>query len=476
MSQINLPKYYGILILTVVGFILRLVHIHEYSFWMDEGYTIVISTEFSFSEMIWVVLTADNHPPLYYIFMKLWFLIFPVNEISARNPSLIFGSLCIPGIFMLGKEISNEKTGYIAAFFLTFSAFHIRYSQEARMYSILTFFSIVAAYYFVKYIDGNHDVLNKFSLLILIALYLHVYSVFLLVAFNAIAYLQDKFNHDWIKHNSIIVSLYLPYVYFAIYRYFSIKNGFWIAKPNMTDIYFAVISYFYSADLMNLLLVMVIVNAIAVKHSELNSKNIQIVFVPVLFVLIVPYLFSYYFTPIFVDKYAIASSVFIFIGFGSIIQMTGKLRHMNLAFLLMFLLIVTPTISSLYSAGTYDNFKGAMDYIDAHAEPNQIMILNRGGLIINYLVDYYLDSNVTKMDYPVNTDPNGYRNSWDAQVNEDNAPLLLDYVDGYWGIWLVYIRRSDYYNLLLQALASKYVQVDHQYFSGIELYLFKIPE
>ena len=63
---------------------------------------------------------------------------------AVRAPSILAGTLVIPMLYLLGKEAYDRRTGVLAALCGVFAPIMVWYSQEARMYALLTLFSVVA--------------------------------------------------------------------------------------------------------------------------------------------------------------------------------------------------------------------------------------------------------------------------------------------------------------------------------------------
>ena len=90
--------------------------------------------------------TADDvHPPLYHAILYGWMRLFGDSEIALRLPSAIMGIANIYLIYRLGTVLWDRLTGMFAAALLAFSSFHIWYSQEARMYALLTLMATACA-------------------------------------------------------------------------------------------------------------------------------------------------------------------------------------------------------------------------------------------------------------------------------------------------------------------------------------------
>lgn len=136
-----------VIILVLAGLLLRFWHIGDISFWLDE----VVTNNYahrSFLE-IWDISTRDNNPPTFYWIehVMLWF---GSGETVLRTIPALIGTCTIPVFYLLGREFYNRETGIIAATLLTFSSFHIHYSQEARGFILLLFwFSLALLFYLV---------------------------------------------------------------------------------------------------------------------------------------------------------------------------------------------------------------------------------------------------------------------------------------------------------------------------------------
>ncbi len=138
----------NIWIILVLGLGLRLIALNQ-SFWMDEAITATVVKNFSLIGVVTKFIASDTHPPLYYLILRIWSLIFGYSEISLRFPSVIFGVITIFIVYKIGLLFS-KKTAYISAFLMAAAPLHIYYSQEARMYALTTFLVSAAVYFFLE--------------------------------------------------------------------------------------------------------------------------------------------------------------------------------------------------------------------------------------------------------------------------------------------------------------------------------------
>lgn len=112
------------------------------SFWLDEAISALTSQKaFPYQ---WSGITGDFQPPLYYIVLHLYMKIGFTNELVLRIPSIIFGILAVWSIYRFTNQLFGKNIAIVAALLLATSQFHIYYSQELRMYSLLAFISIEA--------------------------------------------------------------------------------------------------------------------------------------------------------------------------------------------------------------------------------------------------------------------------------------------------------------------------------------------
>jgi uncharacterized membrane protein len=138
-----------LILLFIFSFLIRLISLNQ-SLWLDEGVTAKVVKTFDFLSIVKNFSPFDFHPPLYYLFLKFWTNIFGYLEISLRFPSIIFSLLSGFVVYKIGSLLVDKKLGFWAAVFFLFNPLIVYYSQEARMYMIVTFFITSSLYYFLK--------------------------------------------------------------------------------------------------------------------------------------------------------------------------------------------------------------------------------------------------------------------------------------------------------------------------------------
>jgi len=93
--------------------------------------------------------------PLYYLVLHFWIGFFGISEFAVRSLSAVFGCLSILALYKLGKYLFNVRVAIYCSLFLSVSFFHIYFSQEARMYTLLTLTALLSIFFFLKSMDEN---------------------------------------------------------------------------------------------------------------------------------------------------------------------------------------------------------------------------------------------------------------------------------------------------------------------------------
>jgi hypothetical protein len=97
---------------------------------------------------VWKVPTTlrdDQHPPVYYVLLRLWRDAFGSSEAAMRSLSLVASLLAIVVLFDVGRLLFSTGVALWACALMAVAQAEIRYGQEARSYMLLTLFVLLAA-------------------------------------------------------------------------------------------------------------------------------------------------------------------------------------------------------------------------------------------------------------------------------------------------------------------------------------------
>jgi len=141
----------------------------NFAFLIDEQDTVVLPktylTETMFDE-VYFTRTAEQylhrqlpyewtHPPLGKLIIASGVAVFGLNPFGWRVMGVIFGTLMIPVIFLLGKKMFGSYIGgFSAAFLLTFDFMHFSEARLGITDTYLAFFSVFSQLFFFIYL-GN---------------------------------------------------------------------------------------------------------------------------------------------------------------------------------------------------------------------------------------------------------------------------------------------------------------------------------
>lgn len=181
-SSFSLSAALLVLALVLVAFALRVFQLDKQSFWYDEAFSVYLARMDLFT--ITARTAADIQPPLYYYVLNFWMALAGDSEFAVRFLSLAFGVLTIPLMYVTAKRLFGRNAGLFAALIATFSALYLWYSQEARMYTLITFLGLLSSYALLRALaSGGGRWWAAFALANIAAVYTH-YFAFTLIAFQ----------------------------------------------------------------------------------------------------------------------------------------------------------------------------------------------------------------------------------------------------------------------------------------------------
>ena len=173
----GLISIFIIILIILSGAFLRFYDLGGKSLWYDEIFELHVS-----SRNI-TYITRSVHPlhsPLNQI-INHFFLAWGKNEFNLRFSAALWGILGIWAIYLVGTIFFGRKEGAISAFLLALSSYHIRYSQEARMYTLVVLTALLSIYFFWRALENNErKAWFGYIIFTTLSLYTHL-SVFFII-------------------------------------------------------------------------------------------------------------------------------------------------------------------------------------------------------------------------------------------------------------------------------------------------------
>ena len=134
--------------LTIVAAALRVVRL-DAGLWYDEIVTLVEFVRPSLPHIVSAFPDTNNHP-LYSVLAHLSIAVCGEHAWSLRVPAVLFGVASVPMLFALGKEVTTPVEATSASALLAVSYHGVWFSQNARGYTALLFWSLLATWILIR--------------------------------------------------------------------------------------------------------------------------------------------------------------------------------------------------------------------------------------------------------------------------------------------------------------------------------------
>jgi uncharacterized membrane protein len=158
------------IIVLVMGVFFRFVNLDHKVYWFDETFTSLRISGYTESEVVsqlcngqeigiedlqkyqrlapeksWtdtvksLAIEDSQHPPLYYLMVRLWVQQFGSSVAAIRSLSALISLIAFPCLYWLCLELfESSLVGWVALTLLAVSPIHVLFAQEAREYSLWT--------------------------------------------------------------------------------------------------------------------------------------------------------------------------------------------------------------------------------------------------------------------------------------------------------------------------------------------------
>lgn len=295
--------------IVVIASLLRFHAISQKNVWVDEGVSIALARLdwYNFVRILW---RHEANMTLYYLFLRAW-LPFGGSEAYIRTLSALFGIATIPAVFVLARRMFDARVGLTASLLLAVNAYAVRYSQEARSYSLYPLLCVLSTIYFLKFLQQTTR-RNRVAYVVLsvLSVYAHFFAGLLIVAqFVSVRLLDPKtvpldVKKAW-KHIAFSVA---PLAVFVATTGVGVLR--WVPRPRLSDLRTCFLFLTGNGGTVLILLyVAVIAGAMALALREglrlpLHFESWRYVFLfiwlafPILFVFLISQL-----KPLFVTRY-----------------------------------------------------------------------------------------------------------------------------------------------------------------------------
>lgn len=178
-------------LILLLGLVMRLSLLGKQSLWLDEMTSILVS-QAPLIDVFQGRVFDNFSPPLYYVLLKMWGYLIPLDEIGLRLFSALIDFCNILLFWLLARHLFSPWRCLSAVAAYAFSPFLLYYAQEGRMYALLVFWVLIYSLTCMK-IFIHERAIYRWSFLsgIILALgvYTHYYFAFFAIGLNLLALL-----------------------------------------------------------------------------------------------------------------------------------------------------------------------------------------------------------------------------------------------------------------------------------------------
>lgn len=471
---------FGLSSFVLLAFALRVFRLDAQSLWYDEAFSVYLA-HFDLATIAARTAT-DIQPPLYYFLLHFWIALAGDSEFALRFPSLIFGVLTIPLMYVTARRLFDGVTAQMAALIATLAPLYVWYAQEARMYTLITFLLLLSSYALWCALTASPHATRwwmVFTLANIAAAYTHYFAL-VVIAFQFLYVVVSSFKVWGFRLNLKLAALsfialliaFLPWTPFVITR-FGQDASYWRGTLKLDEALRHILINFtmgesvlesvaYPIALGWLFVLLVgIVAWLIYQRSAVGSRWSSVVFcalyliIPLILLLV---LFSR--NPKFNPRYLMLASpafyLLLAMGWGvlsfkfEVTQHAVRNTHRSLALLLScfiprvsrlacfglpFAFVLATAAYADYniyfdSAFTKADFRGVARYVDTHLGPDEAILLTSGHMFPAF--HYYFRGDAPTIRLPDEPTLNTER-----VLGYDTARVLNERLAGKRGVWLV---------------------------------------
>ena len=364
----NLLIFFLLAVILAIGILFRIYNINHDDFWIDEMVSFWVSDpKISIIDSYQRNNLSEGFPFLYNLLLKAVHKIIGYEIYIGRYFSAIFGILSIISIGYLSRVINNNKdknTFILTVFLVSFNVFLIKYSQEARAYSLVFFLSsLILIFYCKSILSYNKKDISKVNLALFIffqVISIILYPLIIVIFFSIIIYSLIFFIKIKKIIKPLLYSLLLILFFLLLYLPFYFDNigpyPSWIQQPELkfyTDFYFT--KYFGSRILGLIHIFILLFLIIKFRQKFLKNYNLEVLFLLIfIFSYLLPIIYGYLFEPILHQRYIIFTLIPVIL---IISHLIFEIRNTTLKYLLVFTLTITTIGNQLTEANFKQFFK-----------------------------------------------------------------------------------------------------------------------
>ncbi len=473
--------FFLFILILMLGIALRFYQLGKEGLWQDEIFTVYHAQQESLKEVISLVAQTEAAPPTHYIFLHYWMMLFGHSEFSVRLPSVIFSILAIVVLFSIALRLFDERVAILSTLFISTSMLQVLFAQEARMYAMFTFLSLLAAYFFVRILQGGgkkHYV--GYVTAMMLALYTNYMAFFVMVLFTFLIYWKRwKLKGRWYWAQAVVIIAALPLIPLMMAQFGTLNAGLSssLAAKHLPVFLANLGLLFYALPFAGLVGIMVLMSIKKNKIKNMFSHPYpDWFFVSCLGVFSLGYLYLVFFpfelfgipltrVPITHSYFLIRHAFFLVpLLYLYLAVRVASLDSKKLLAFCVGLIVVMNTIAlgAYYDHTTKPQWKEAVGFVYGHGSVSPFILLDKGGF-----------SNEQSLRYYAPSPPQLVKLSWSEEgrnfekIDDKELGVVLRGIPEFWLVLSRNPRTQDYY---LHLLDRRYHRDISQEFTEVKVY------
>ena len=185
-ALIQRRRRWFLLLLILVAYGLRVSGLDRQSLWRDE----VDAIYFALRELpatLSMFLQAAQNGPLYFLGLRPWFYLMGTTEFVLRYPSVVAGTLSVPLLWVVARQLLPGRTGspaaaaFLGALFMAVNPYQVWYGQEGKMYATITALALLATWLWWRGVSrGGWRPWAGYWVTVSAAMYIHLLMVLII--------------------------------------------------------------------------------------------------------------------------------------------------------------------------------------------------------------------------------------------------------------------------------------------------------
>ncbi len=490
--------------ITLLGLGLRLIRLGTRNLWYDEAFAILYA-EKSLATMIHGTaaqvqgVAADVHPLLYYFSLHYWMSLLGQSVFALRLLSVIFGVATVVLVFLLAGELFDRRTGLKAALLTAVAPFHVSYSQEARMYSLLCFLSLLAVYFFVRaWRRGGLRNWTGFVVAATLSLYAHNLAFLPLLTLDLFVLLKREWRLIkplFLSHLGMAV-LFAPWLSLVPGQFGKVRQAYWVPRPGLAELIRTLMVFHFNLPVPEwllpvvlffslLILALAVYGMVRVRGRSAEKKDglylvLLLAFLPVALMFVISQ-----FKSVYIERGVLPAAVAYYILIAAVLV---EVRISRTAAAVVSTPVLTVLVISLVYQYTYAGFprspfKEAVAYLREHYRTGDAIVHDNK---LTFFPCYYYDRDLPQDFVP---DSVGAGSDTLALPTQEALSLfatpLEEATAGHERVWFVIFQRAFEESWFRELgytehpdkawLEARYRQADLVTFNDLNVYLYEAP-